>query len=172
MTGQLVLAGVLMGLAVAGWPGRPPAPQWVTPPGNGFPAAAPGGSRQGRSPGGGPLTSEDVASSMVLLALALQSGCGVVEAIEHVAGQSPGRPGQDLSTVAAALRWGIAERGAWVAVDPAWRSAVSRCGWRPEPAWARPGCSSRGRATCGRASWPAWRLTQRESASAWSCPWG
>ncbi len=123
MTGQLVLAGVLMGLAVAGWPGRPPAPQWATPPANGFPAAAPGGSRQGRSPGGGPLTSEDVASSMVLLALALQSGCGVVEAIEHVAGQSPGRPGQDLSTVAAALQWGIAERGAWAAVDPAWRSA-------------------------------------------------
>lgn len=114
MTDQLLLAGVLVALAVLGWPG------------------APGASGPGCSvaPVGPPpvalvssLTTEDVASSMVMLALALQSGCGVVEAIEQVALGSPGRPGRDLSTVAAALRWGLAERAAWAIVDPAWGRA-------------------------------------------------
>jgi hypothetical protein len=60
---------------------------------------------------------------MTLLALALQSGCGVVEAIEHVAGQSPAAPARDLATVAAALRWGISERAAWATVSGAWGRA-------------------------------------------------
>ncbi len=114
MTGKLLLAGVLVALAVMGWPGPPPVsgPSGWAPSADG-PPVTPADS----------LTTEDVASSMVLLALALKSGCGVVEAIEHVAQESPGRAGGDLSTVAAALRWGLAERAAWATVDPAWGRA-------------------------------------------------
>ena len=114
MTEPVLLGGLLVGLAVLAWPGPRRASEpsgWTPPPAD--PAV--------RS--GDPLTTEDVASSMVLLALALQSGCGVVEAIEQVAMGSPGRGGPDLSTVAAALRWGVPERAAWATVDPAWGRA-------------------------------------------------
>ena len=50
---------------------------------------------------------------MVLLAVALQSGCGVVEAIEQVAHVAPPLAGAELSVVAAALRWGVTEDEAW-----------------------------------------------------------
>ncbi len=60
---------------------------------------------------------------MALLAVALSSGCGLVEAIEQVARQCPGSVGHQLGTVAAALRWGVDERAAWGAVDPSWRHA-------------------------------------------------
>lgn len=72
------------------------------------------------SPGRGELDVDDVAGTMVLLAVALRSGCGVVEAIEAVAAVSAGRAAADLATVAAAHRWGVDDRTAWAAVDPAW----------------------------------------------------
>ena len=112
MNGPLLLAGVLVALAVVAWPRRQP----VTGPST-------GGQPGIRAGPGAMLTTGDVASSMVLLALALQSGCGVVEAIEQVAVQSPGAPGRQLATVAAALRWGVDERTAWATVDPAWGRA-------------------------------------------------
>lgn len=63
---------------------------------------------------------------MVLLAVALQSGCGVVEAIEHVADVAPPVPAAELAIVAAALRWGLDEDWAWAEVDPRWsRSAMA-----------------------------------------------
>jgi pilus assembly protein TadC len=71
-------------------------------------------------------TSEEVAGSMVLLAVALQSGCGVVEAIEQVAEVAPRAAGAELAVVAAAWRWGVAEEQAWAEVDPRWsRTAVA-----------------------------------------------
>ncbi len=71
-------------------------------------------------------TSDDVAASMVLLAVALQSGCGVVEAIERVADVAPRPAGPELSVVAAALRWGVTEDEAWREVSPAWvRTAMA-----------------------------------------------
>ncbi len=63
---------------------------------------------------------DDVAGTMVLLAVALRSGCGVVEAVEEVAAVSVGPAATDLATVAAAHRWGVNDRTAWAAVDPAW----------------------------------------------------
>ncbi len=84
----------------AGWPGR------------------------GRRPRARAPTSEEVAASMVLLAVALQSGSGVVEAIEHVAEVGPPVPAADLAVVAAALRWGLDEESAWAEVDPRWSRAA------------------------------------------------
>ncbi len=71
-------------------------------------------------------TSDDVAASMVLLAVALQSGCGVVEAIEQVATVAPPPAGAELAVVAAALRWGVTEDEAWREVSAAWaRTAMA-----------------------------------------------
>lgn len=66
------------------------------------------------------VSADEVAGSMVLLAVALRSGCGVVEAIEEVAAVSSGPAAHDLATVAAAHRWGVDDHVAWAAVDPAW----------------------------------------------------
>ena len=71
-------------------------------------------------------TSDDVAASMVLFAVALQSGCGVVEAIEQVALVAAPLAGAELSVVAAALRWGVSEDEAWREVSAAWaRTAMA-----------------------------------------------
>jgi hypothetical protein len=98
--------------------------------------AGPSGARfsGATSPGAGPAgavpararapTSEDVAATMVLLAVALQSGCGVIEAIEQVADVAPSVPAAELSVVAAALRWGLSEERAWAEVDPRWSRAA------------------------------------------------
>jgi hypothetical protein len=98
-------------------------------------SGAPG--RPGRDPAGRPghmgpehdlppTTVEEVASAMVLLAVALQSGCGVVEAIEHVASVGGDAAARQLGVVAAALRWGVGDDQAWSVVDPAWsRTALA-----------------------------------------------
>lgn len=71
-------------------------------------------------------SSEDVAASMVLLAVALQSGCGVVEAVEQVAEVAPAVPAAELAVVAAGQRWGLSEHEAWAEVDPRWsRTALA-----------------------------------------------
>ena len=70
-------------------------------------------------------TSEDVAGSMVLLAVALQSGCGVVEAVEQVADVAPSVPAAELAVVAAAWRWGVPEDHAWTEVDARWSGAAT-----------------------------------------------
>jgi len=71
-------------------------------------------------------TSEEIAASMVLLAVALQSGSGVVEAMESVAQVAPAVPAAELAVVAAGLRWGLAEDQAWAEVDPRWsRTAMA-----------------------------------------------
>ncbi len=63
---------------------------------------------------------------MVLLAVALQSGCGVVEAIEQVAVVAAPRPAGELAVVAAALRWGLDEEHAWAEADALWsRTALA-----------------------------------------------
>lgn len=57
---------------------------------------------------------------MVLLAVALQSGCGVVEAVEEVADVGAGPAADQLAVVAAAWRWGVSDREAWSVVDARW----------------------------------------------------
>jgi pilus assembly protein TadC len=60
---------------------------------------------------------------LVLLALALRAGLGLVEALEEVrpgAGQEVSR---DLAAVVAALRWGRPSREAWSYAGEVWRTA-------------------------------------------------
>lgn len=72
------------------------------------------------------LTSTDeVASCMVLLSVALQSGCGVVEGMEQAARVAMVPCARDLAVVAAALRWGVGDDLAWSAVDPLWSRAAA-----------------------------------------------
>jgi pilus assembly protein TadC len=75
----------------------------------------------------GPSPSTDeIASAMVLLAVALQSGCGVVEAIEQVAAVGDDPACLELGVVAAALRWGVDDPQAWSVVHPTWsRTALA-----------------------------------------------
>ena len=82
---------------------------------------SPGHPALGGPPGAQPATSvEEVASAMVLLAVAVQSGCGVVEAIENVASVGGDAAARQLGVVAAALRWGVDDAQAWAVVDPVW----------------------------------------------------
>lgn len=113
-----VLATVAAVAVLLAWPHRGPARRDA--------ARLLAGPRHAAVPAAGRqvLTTDDIASAMVLLALALQSGCGVAEAIEAVARTARGPAARDLSTVAAALRWGVGERLAWRTVHPAW----GRCG--------------------------------------------
>ena len=66
----------------------------------------------------------EIASCLELLALALRSGCGLVEALEVVGAQVDDIAGAHLRTVAAALRWGLPDDEAWAAVPAAWLPAA------------------------------------------------
>lgn len=65
----------------------------------------------------------EVASALVLLALAYRAGLPTAAALEAVAAESPTLVAQDLRQVAAALHWGAEEREAWRSVGPAWAPA-------------------------------------------------
>ena len=89
--------------------------------------------RQHRATGALPLTGPappapvpvvEIASALELLALSMRSGCGIVEALDMVGGQLDDVAGAHLRTVAAALRWGLAEDDAWSAVPDAWQPAA------------------------------------------------
>jgi len=71
-----------------------------------------------------PLEVDDVAATMVLLAVALRSGCGEVEAIEAVARVSDGTVAAHLRSVSAARRWGVGPAVAWTVADPGWASVA------------------------------------------------
>ena len=66
------------------------------------------------------LTVEEVADASVLLALALQSGRGLTQALDEVAGVAAPGAAEDLSRVGAALRWGRTMGEAWGYARPAW----------------------------------------------------
>lgn len=70
---------------------------------------------------GAALTAEEVANATVLLALALRSGRGVIEAVDEVARVSGPGVADDLGRVVAALRWGRSTQDAWSFAAPAWR---------------------------------------------------
>lgn len=108
--GRVAVAAVLVALVVLVLPGRA----------QGWSPSASTPSSVARTGTGRGLEVDDVASTMVLLAVALRSGCGVVEAVEAVARVSDERVGADLRSVAAAVRWGVDPVQAWVAVDPGW----------------------------------------------------
>lgn len=95
--------------AVAVWPGA---------------SAATGPIRQGqgraRAPAATSLTVDDVADTSVLLALALQSGRGLAQALDEVAEVVPPGAAEDLARVGAALRWGRPMGEAWGYARAVW----------------------------------------------------
>lgn len=80
-----------------------------------------GGSR----PDGDEVTPMSIAYAMDLLALALAGGAPSVIALEAVGEAGPPGVRDDLGRVAAALRWGVGDDGAWSAASTAWRPAAS-----------------------------------------------
>lgn len=66
----------------------------------------------------------EIAASIELLALAMRSGCGIVEGLDLVADQLDDITGVHLRTVSAALRWGMTDQEAWGAVPDAWAPAA------------------------------------------------
>jgi len=142
----LSLAAVLM------WPGRPSAeavcagvgvgavsagdvcPGAVCP-GAALDGSVPPGRRkrtgQGRGEGADrdginrtAVPAAEVAGVVELLALTLQGGIGLVEAMEAVGSRVGGPLGLHLRTVAAAGRWGVGDAAAWASVPSAWQPAA------------------------------------------------
>jgi len=125
VTAVALLEALLAALVVAAWPqGRTAAGTGVVrllalrsppDPGGRLAASARPDQRHGI---------EAVAAAEDLLALALQGGCGVAEAIESVASLSGGEVARQLRTVSAAIRWGMDPADAWSSVSPVWQSAA------------------------------------------------
>lgn len=90
---------------------------------DGVPTAATARTRTGP-----PATTHAVADGMSLLALALRSGMGQVEALERVSRATGGPVGRHLGAVAAALRWGRPDVEAWSYAPAVWRPAA--LAWR------------------------------------------
>lgn len=116
MTAAL-LAAVATGLAVLVWPARTAGGSYVP-----VPQGAPGLIRRpNRGRGEAPdLTVPDV---LDLLALALQAGASTLSALRTTADRLPGRTGQELRSVAAALEWGLPDETAWSAAPSRWEPA-------------------------------------------------
>ena len=104
-----VLAAVLVVVAVLLWPGRAARVGWLR--------------AESAAVDEAPtttLTIDEVADSSVLLALALQSGRGMVQALEEVAQVSAAGAAEDLRKVAAALHWGRSMSQAWTYAREVW----------------------------------------------------
>ena len=78
----------------------------------------------GERPDCSPPTVDEAAAAVALVAAALRSGIGSVEALEAVSGLDGGPAGRDLAVVAAAHRWGEPADRAWTHVGPGWTSAA------------------------------------------------
>lgn len=72
----------------------------------------------------GVVSVAEVAGVIDLLALTLQGGVGLVEAMEAVATRVGGPLGLHLQTVAAAGRWGVDDATAWASIPAAWAPAA------------------------------------------------
>jgi len=110
VTAAALLAALGAALAVLLWPGD----------GGMGPARA----GAGEPPSAGPATVEEAAAALGLVAAALRSGVGSVEALEAVADVTEGRAGRELAVVAAAHRWGQGPDEAWAHVGPGWAAAA------------------------------------------------
>ena len=100
---------LLVALAVLVWPSRAPLPGAGMTVVHEPPQAA---------------TVDEAAAALGLVAAALRSGVGSVEALEAVAAVEPGPAGRELSVVAAAHRWGQSPHEAWSHVGPGWAAAA------------------------------------------------
>jgi len=109
----VTLGALLLALAVLVWPaGR---------------GARVAGADQSGATLIGPATIDEAAASLSLVAAALRSGVGAVDALEAVAAVDPGPAGRELAVVAAAHRWGQLPDEAWGHVGPGW--AAARVAW-------------------------------------------
>ncbi|XVX20877.1 type II secretion system F family protein [Actinomycetota bacterium] len=115
-----LVVAVLVALAVLAWPSRRHAAAGQRDPEHTGLDTPPGPDPAG--------TPAEVADALVLLALALRSGIGPVEALEHVAGSCDGAVRTHLESVAAAHRWGLDPSAAWEFAPPVWRPAA--LAWR------------------------------------------
>src|SRR6187200_1191510 len=70
-----------------------------------------------------PATVDEAAAALGLVAAALRSGVGAVEALEAVAAVDRGPAGRELAVVAAAHRWGQSSDEAWGHVGTGWAAA-------------------------------------------------
>ena len=106
----MIVAAVVGALAVLLWPSR----------GGGHAAStAPDTSRVDVA-----ATVDEAATALGLVAAALRSGVGAVEALEAVAEVDTGPAGRELAVVAAAHRWGQPTDEAWAHVGPGWAAAA------------------------------------------------
>lgn len=65
----------------------------------------------------------EVAAALELIAIALGTGCPLIDAVEAVAQGSSPVVRRDLAAVAAAVRWGMPWGAAWAAVGSGWAGA-------------------------------------------------
>ena len=124
MIGWAALAAALTVLVL---PPRVRSPAtWA--PGVGRPSGPPLWAGQSRLPAvvgrdrSGPPAAQ-VAAALDLMALALSSGCSLVEAAQLVAGGRLGRAGDELGRVVAGVRWGLPWAQAWGLASSAWAPA-------------------------------------------------
>lgn len=99
----------LVMVALVAWPGRAARVRWLRR-----------GQEVVSEPPTASLTIDDAADASVLLALALQSGRGLVQALEEVGEVSAAGAREDLQRVAAALRWGRSMTQAWGYAREVW----------------------------------------------------
>jgi pilus assembly protein TadC len=78
----------------------------------------------GELPTEAPATVDEAATALGLVAAALRSGVGAVEALEAVAEVDLGPAGRELAVVAAAHRWGRPTDEAWAHVGAGWAAAA------------------------------------------------
>lgn len=105
---MIPVVATLVALAVMAWPTRAEPL---------YSAAAHAGPSGGEVP---PTPVDALAGTVHLLAMAMRSGSGVIEALEAVGSRQPDAAGAHLLTVASAMRWGVPDAQAWAAVPDAW----------------------------------------------------
>jgi hypothetical protein len=112
----LATAVALAVVAVLLWPS--PAPGLLRP------DARRGGALSASGAVTRSATVEEASAALTLVAAALRSGVGSLEALEAVARIGEGAAGRDLAVVAAAHRWGEPPEAAWARVGPGWQAAA------------------------------------------------
>lgn len=116
---MLAAALVLVVGAVLLWPTRgAPCRSGPQPRAGEAAGAPPAGDDPSRAP-----TVDEAADALVLCALALRSGLGLVESLEAVAARVPPSVARDLRIVASAHRWGQDAATSWGHVGEGWQSA-------------------------------------------------
>ena len=106
----MIVAAVVAALAVLVWPGREGGRSTTT--------------ESGDRPVVVAATVDEAATALGLVAAALRSGVGAVEALEAVAEVDVGPAGRELAVVAAAHRWGRTTDEAWSHVGDGWAAAA------------------------------------------------